>query len=104
MRKLLELNSADMNMILTAIVMAIVFAISIIIVFNIHAATSADLDSLDSSLDTAMGNPAGSATPVTNSSDNLLENVNTFYTIGPIALIVVAAVGILSYVLLLRRT
>ena len=101
MRKLT--NHADMNMILTAIVMAIVFAISIIIVFNIHAAVGTDLDSLDSQVNDATWDDSNGEA-VTNSSENILNNVETFYTIGPIALIVVAAVGILSYVLLLRRT
>jgi len=81
-----------MNMILSAIVMAIVFAIGIIIVFNVIA--SVDTTTIDADL---------TGTPAANATDDLLSNVETFYTVGPIALIVVAAVGILSYVLLLRR-
>ena len=90
MRKLNEY--ADMNMILAAIVMAIVFSIGIVIVFNVIA--SVDSSTIDANLD---------GTPSANATDDLLDNLNTFYTVGPIALIVVAAVGILSYVLLLRR-
>ena len=92
MRKFLKNQDADMNMILSAIVMAIVFAIGIIIVFNVIA-----------SVDTATIDAGLTGTPAANATEDLLDNVETFYTVGPIALIVVAAVGILSYVLLLRR-
>ena len=92
MRSFLKNQDADMNMILSAIVMAIVFAIGIIIVFNVIA-----------SVDTATIDAGLTGTPAANATEDLLDNVETFYTVGPIALIVVAAVGILSYVLLLRR-
>ena len=93
-------EDGDMNMILAAIVMAIVFAIGIIITYNVLA--SVDVTTIDSNLQTALSDTA--ATPCDNATEDLLTNLNTFYTVGPIALIVVAAVGILSYVLLLRRT
>jgi len=93
MRKFLKNHEADMNMILSAIIMAIVFAVGIIIVFNVIAGV--DSTSIDADL---------TGTPAANATDDLLSNVETFYTVGPIALIVVAAVGILSYILLLRRT
>jgi len=92
MRKFLKNKEADMNMILSAIIMAIVFAVGIIIVFNVIAGV--DSTSIDADL---------TGTPAANATDDLLDNVATFYTVGPIALIVVAAVGILSYILLLRR-
>jgi len=92
MRPLIKNKKADMNMILTAIVMAIVFSIGIIIVFNVVA--TVDSTTIDANLD---------GTPSANATDDLLDNLSTFYTVGPIALIVVAAVGILGYVLLLRR-
>lgn len=79
-------------MILTAIIMAIVFAIGIVVVYNVLA--SVDATTIDAEL---------TGTPAENATDDLITNVNTFYTVGPIVLIVVAAVGILSYVMLLRR-
>ena len=79
-------------MILAAVVMAIVFSIGIIIVFNVLA--SLDTTTIDASIS---GHPSANAT------GNLVNNTETFYTVGPIAIIVVAAVGILSYVLLLRK-
>jgi len=93
MKKFWRNENGDMNMILAAIVMAIVFAIGIIIVYNVLA--SVDTTTIDAGL---------TGTPAANATEDLITNVNTFYTVGPIALIVVAAVGILSYVLLLRRT
>lgn len=99
-RKLLYNKDGDMNMIMAAIVMAIVFAIGIIIVYNVLA--SLDVSTIDTDLATNVYS-GNDATPAANATENLITNVNTFYEIGPIALIVVAAVGILSYVLLLRR-
>jgi len=119
MRKLLKNTNGDMNMILSAVIMAIVFAIGIIIVFNVVGGISDDLSSLDGDLALAKGLSKGASdetgineawenynasTIATNATDDLLSNVETFYTVAPIALIVVAAVGILSYILLLRRT
>ena len=92
MRKFWKNTEGDMNMILAAIVMAIAFAIGIIIVFNVIAAV--DSTTIDAGL---------TGTPAANATDDLLTNVETFYTVGPMALIVGAAVGILGYVLLLRR-
>ena len=92
MRKLLKNQHADMNMILAAVVMAIALAIGIIIVFNVIAAV--DTSTIDAGL---------TGTPAANATNDLLTNTETFYTVAPIAMIVVAAVGILSYVLLLRR-
>ena len=118
MRKLWKNKNADMNMILSAVIMAIVFAIGIVIVFSVFGGISGNLDTLDGDLATAKGlgrdtsdvtgvNEAwenyNASTIATNASDDVLGNVETFYTVGPIALIVVAAVGILSYILLLRR-
>ena len=104
MKKLVGNNHGDMNMILTAVVMAIVFAIGIIIVFNVLGSVGSDLSSLDDALENARrGGNTTSGEPATNATKDLTDNIETFFTVGPIALIVVAAVGILSYVLLLRR-
>ena len=100
LKKLMYNNDGDMNMILAAIVMAIVFAIGIIIVYNVLG--SLDVSTIDDNLQDALDDSA--TTPAANATENLIDNMNTFYTVGPIALIVVAAVGILSYVLLLRRS
>jgi len=93
MRKIYKDEAGDMNMILAAVVMAIALAIGLIIVYNVIGA-----------VDTATIDAGLTGTPSENATYNLVNNTNTFYTVAPIALIVVAAVGILGYVLLLRRT
>ena len=119
MRKLLSNNHADMNMIISAVIMAIMFAIGIIVVFNVIGGISGSLTELDGELAEAVGLSAGvgtdlngtssdweqynATTVASNATSDLTSNVETFFTVGPIALIVVAAVGILSYVMLLRR-
>ena len=80
-------------MILAAVVMAIVFSIGLVIVFNVIG-----------SLDTTTVDAGLTGQPSKNATSSLVNNTNTFFTVGPIAIIVVAAVGILSYVLMLRRT
>jgi len=94
MRKFWKNINADMNMILAAIVMAIALAIGLIIVYNVIGAV--DSTTIDANFATS--------SPARNASQALTNNTATFYTVAPIALIVVAAVGILGYVLLLRRT
>jgi len=90
-----------MNMILAAIIMAITFTIGLIVVYNVYA--SLDTDSIDDDLASSLGHNTSLFTDAGNASTSLLDNTETFFTVGPIALIVVAAVGILSYVFLLRR-
>ena len=100
MRQLVSNNHADLDMIIGAVVVAITLAISIIVVWNVVG--SVDTTSLDTAVRTATGGTAGQ-TDATNATDDLSTNLQTFYTVGPIVLIVMAAVGILGYVLLLRR-
>ena len=102
MRKLLSSNKGQTDIILAAIVMGIVFAIGIVIVFNVIGGL--DLTTIDDNLADSMGENSSLYSPAANATESLTDNISVFYTIGPIALIVVAAVGILSYVLLLRRS
>ena len=95
MKKLLNNNHADLNMVLTAIVIAITLAIGLIITFNVLAAL--DTTTVDASFGDA------NETPAANATTDLQTNIETFYTVAPIILIVLAAVGILGYVLLLKR-
>ena len=90
-----------MNMILTAIIMAITFVIGIIVIFNVYQ--SLDVTDIDADLSSNLGHNGTDFQDTANATEDLLTNTETFFTVGPIALIVVAAVGILSYVLLLRR-
>jgi len=94
LRELWNDHEADVNMILTAVVMAIVFVISISIVWSVLSGISY------TTIDGNIGNAA--CTPSVNASENLVTNLNTFYTLGPIAIVVVAAVGIIGYVMIIR--
>ena len=106
MRKLLKNQHGDLNMILSSIVVAITLAISIIVVLNVLGAI--DAGDTDGRVAEAMGWTSGTdqynaTLPMTNATTDLQTNIETFYTVAPIVLIVMAAVGILGYVLLLRR-
>ena len=92
LRPILKNKDADMNAILTGIVIAITLAISVVIVWNVLA--TVDTDTIDAEF---------TGTPAANATENLNTNLETFYTVMPIVLIVIAAVAILGYVLLLRR-
>jgi heme/copper-type cytochrome/quinol oxidase subunit 2 len=98
MRNFLRNKHGDMNMVLTAVVLAITLAISIVIVWNVMG--SIDTTSVDAALRKIDPNTNVSR----NATESISENLEIFYTISPIILIVVAAVAILGYVLLLRRT
>ena len=81
-------------MILTAIIAAIVFAISIAIVFAVLGGISY------STYDANLGNV--NCTEAANASDSLITNLNTFYNLGPIYIVVIAAVAIIAAVLMVR--
>jgi hypothetical protein len=90
MRKLMK-DHANVDMILTAVIAGVMFAIAIPIIYSVLAGI--DYTSVDAGL---------TGTPATNASNSVIANLNTFFTIGPIYLVVVAAVGIIAAVLLLR--
>ena len=92
MRKLDSVASVDM--ILTAVIAAIVFAISIAIVYAVLGGISY------TTYDSALGN--ANCTPATNASTALSDNLATFYNLGPIYIVVIAAVGIIAAVLMVR--
>lgn len=94
LRSLASNTFADINMILTAVIAAIVFAISIAIVYAVLGGISY------STYDANLG--ATNYTPATNASNSLLTNLGTFYQLGPIYIVVVAAVGIIAAVLMIR--
>jgi hypothetical protein len=91
MRSIIKDKMANIDMILTAVVAAIVFAVSIAIVYAVLGGI--DYTTYDSSL---------TGTPAANASDNLITNMDTFYNLGPIYIVVIAAVGIIAAVLMVR--
>ena len=93
-------NRANIEMITMGIVAAVMFAIAIPIVFNVLG--SLNISTVDTNLRTAMGE-ASTFTPAANATENLLTQTNSFFSIGPIYLVVVVAVGIIAAILVLRR-
>ena len=91
MRSLIKDKMANIDMILTAVVAAIVFAVSIAIVYAVLGGI--DYTTYDAGL---------AGTPAANASDNLITNMDTFYNLGPIYIVVIAAVGIIAAVLMVR--
>lgn len=91
MRSLWKDKAANIDMILTAVIAGIVFAISIAIIYAVLGGIS--YSTYDASL---------TGTPAQNASDSLQTNLATFYTLGPIYIVVIAAVGIIAAVLMIR--
>ena len=91
LRSLVENKIANIDMILTAVIAAIVFAISIAIVYAVLGGI--DYTTYDAAL---------TGTPAANASDSLQTNLATFYNLGPIYIVVIAAVGIIAAVLMVR--
>jgi len=83
-------EAGNVNMVLTAVVAAVIFAISIPIAFSVLAGVN--VASIDSKL---TGDPAKNAIL------GIVNNTNTFYSIGPIYIIVIAAVGIIGAVMMI---
>ena len=104
MKCLLGDKLANVDMILTAVVAAIVFAISIAIIYAVLGGL--DYYAYDINFGSqGLGNYANQvngSTPALNASNNLMTNMNTFYNLGPIYIVVIAAVGIIAAVLMVR--
>jgi len=95
-------DRANIDMILTAVIAGVMFAISIPIIYSVLGGV--DYTAVDRVWNADVVGWVGNngTLPATNASNSLLTNLNTFFTIGPIYLVVVAAVGIIAAVLLLR--
>jgi hypothetical protein len=90
-------KQANIEMITMGIVAAVMFAIAIPIVFNVL--TTINPTTIDTTL--RLSNPWSNDTK--NATRNLLTQMNSFFSIGPIYLVVVVAVGIIAAILVLRR-
>jgi hypothetical protein len=73
-------QDANVEMITMAIIAAVMFAISVPIIFNVVG--SVDIATIDTDLQASMGEGT-SYTPAANATDNLLTQVNSFFSIGP---------------------
>jgi len=90
-KKFWENDAGNIDMILTAVISGIVFAISIAIIYSVLGGL--DYTAVDAKL---------VGTPAANASTSLQANLATFYTLGPIYIVVIAAVGIIAAVMLIR--
>jgi len=97
-------DSANVQLILMAVIAAIVLAVSIVIVYSVMGGINYD------TVDTGMGghyNQTGlphhwiGPRPAYNASYSLQTNLATFYQVGPIYLVVLAAVGIISAIMMI---
>ena len=101
MHKLFTNKEGNVNLILTAVVAAVVISVSIIIIFSIAGGFT--YSTIDTSVQTAMGHntSTSTATPATNASGALNTNLETFYTVSPIYIVVLAAVGIIAAIMMI---
>lgn len=83
-------NKGNVDIIIMAVVAAIVIAISLIIVYSVVGGL--DTTTIDADL---------TGTPSANATENLLDNLETFYTISPIYIVVLAAVGIIGAIMMI---
>jgi len=88
MRKLLNDRHGNVGTIIMAVTVAIVLAISIIIVYSILGGL--DVTTIDSKLD---------GTPAKNATGSLLTGLSTFFSLAPLYLVILAAVAIVGAVL-----
>jgi hypothetical protein len=93
LRSLKENKAGNVQLILMAVVAAVVLAVSIAIVFSVLGGI--DYDTVDAGL---------TGTPAANASVSLSTNLGTFYTISPIYIVVLAAVGIISAIMMIMVT
>jgi len=94
MRKLNENKNANVQLILMAVVAAVVIAISVLIIFPV-------IGGLDT---TTIDAKFTGSTPSLNASTNLVQNLETFYSISPIYIVVLAAVGIIGAIMMIVVT
>lgn len=82
--------------IIMAVVAAVLFAVSIAVVYSV-------LSGIDySGVDAVWGDPTN-ITPAQNASDSVISNLDTFYSVGPIYIVVIAAVAIIGAIMYLRK-
>jgi ABC-type lipoprotein release transport system permease subunit len=86
-------ENGNVQLILMAVVAAIVLAVSIVIVYAVLGGI--DYTAIDAKLP---------GTPCANASAALQSNLATFYSVSPIYIVVLAAVGIISAIMMIVIT
>ena len=111
MRAFRKSENVDVSLIMQAIVISITMVMGIIIVFAILGGVK--VSTFDSQVGRNIGYyikyPGGSNVSyndtkyASNATKYIVSNVGTFFQIAPIMIVVIAAVGLLSYLFILRQ-
>ena len=103
MRQLFKNKEGNVQMIIMAIVAAITIAVSVVIVYSVMQGFATTNTNIDETLQKNMGYNASSSKtrPAYNASVQLQNNLDTFYTLSPILVVVLAAVGIIAAIILI---
>ena len=106
MRHLLGNKNAQMGVVSAAIGLLITLIVVVLVFYNI--AGSIDTAELENDMRAAVGVTYGTTneskaaynatTPVSNGTNNVLDQAATFFTIAPIIVIVIVAVVVIGYV------
>ena len=105
-------KNGNTDMITMAITAAILFGVGIILVFSTLSSVDIKTSQDNINKDIYGRVPGGTndswtaynvSTPVKNATNNLITQTNSFFSIGPIYLVVIVAVGIISALLYLRQ-
>jgi ABC-type lipoprotein release transport system permease subunit len=100
-QKLKQGDAGNVQLILMAVVAAIVLAVSIIIVYAVIAGI--DYSTIDKGMGWN-GSALDKTRPALNASNSLQTNLATFYSVAPIYIVVLAAVGIISAIMMIVIT
>jgi len=104
MRSLSEQKKGSVDIIVMAVVAAVVIAVSLVIVFSIMGGL--DTSGIDENIRANVYGEGGTTwkngtTFAGNASNSLISNLETFYTISPIYIVVLAAVGIIGAIMMI---
>jgi len=101
MRSLSDHKRGSVDIILMAVVASIVIAVSLIIVFSVVSGLDTTTADANIAANIYTNTSAYGGTPAANASSDLVSNLETFYTISPIYLVVLAAVAIIAAVMMI---
>ena len=99
LQKLLTNKDADIKMVGAVVALLVTLIVAVLIFYSI--AGTVDTSGLDSSVGAARGKTGDALanhTDVANSTDDILSQSATFFSVAPIIAIVIVAVVILGYV------
>jgi len=108
MKSFIKNKEANTDMVIMAIVAAVVIAISLVVIFPLLG--NMNTASIDTVIQDTVFQRSGNdlnfdnCTPAANATNYLTENLETFYSISPIYIVVLAAVGIIGAIMMIVVT